>query len=227
MSFLCILFDLDGTIVNTKEGITRCVEYSLSHFGITVKNRDELEVFIGPPLHKSFQMFYGFDEEKSMEAVSKYRERYKDVGIFECNPYEGIVELIKELFKKNYYIGLATSKPEEYAIRILEKFKILEYFNVVTGSNMDGSRTEKDEVIREALERFEAFGREDEFLMIGDKHYDIDGAKKNGIKTIGVSYGFAIGDELIEAGADYIVEFPFQIKEILDKEEFSNGEYYK
>lgn len=224
MSFKYILFDLDGTIVNTKEGITRCVEYSLSHFGISVKNRDELEVFIGPPLHKSFQVYYGFDEEKSMDAVSKYRERYKDIGIFECNPYEGIVELIKELYKNNYYIGLATSKPEEYAIRILEKFKLLEYFRVVTGSNMDGSRTDKDEVIKEAIERFGASGKEEEFLMIGDRHHDIDGAKKNGIKTVGVSYGFAKGGELVEAGADYIVTFPFQIKEILDKEENNNGE---
>ena len=224
MSFKYILFDLDGTIVNTKEGITRCVEYSLSHFGISVKNRDELEVFIGPPLHKSFQVYYGFDEEKSMDAVSKYRERYKDIGIFECNPYEGIVELIKELYKNNYYIGLATSKPEEYAIRILEKFKLLKYFRVVTGSNMDGSRTDKDEVIKEAIERFGASGKEEEFLMIGDRHHDIYGAKKNGIKTVGVSYGFAKGDELVEAGADYIVTFPFQIKEILDKEENNNGE---
>lgn len=210
-----VLFDLDGTIVDTKEGITKCTAYALDYFGIKVNDLNDLVCFIGPPLHKSFQMFYGFDHEKSMKAVEKYRERYKDIGIFECSPYTGIEETIKEIFKTGRKIGLATSKPEEYAVRILEKFNLKKYFTVITGSLMDGSRTEKDEVITEALNRFHIENDKKSVIIIGDRSHDIIGGKKTGIMTLGVKYGFAKDGELEDAGADFIVDSPDKILDVI------------
>lgn len=203
-----ILFDLDGTVMNTKEGITRCAAYALEHYGITVENLDSLEFFIGPPLHVSFHDFYGFDEKKAAEATALYRERYKDIGIFECEPYSGIKEALKSLYDRGYKIGIATSKPEVFAKRILEKFEIDQYFTFVTGSLLDNSRTDKKEVIEEAFARFgvgETYTRE-EVLMVGDRKHDIIGAKQAGIESVGVKYGFAKENELEEAGADYIAD---------------------
>ena len=133
-----ILFDLDGTLTDPKEGITKCVQYALAHFGIDVPNLDDLMCFIGPPLVDSFQMFYGFSEEKAEEAVAKYRERFKDIGIFENGVYDGVLELLKACKAAGKTIGLATSKPEEFARRILDKYGMAEYFDEITGSTMDG-----------------------------------------------------------------------------------------
>lgn len=208
------LFDLDGTITEPKEGITKCVQYSLESFGIKEDDLDKLECFIGPPLHKSYQVFYGFSEEDSFEAVNKYRERYNDIGIYECNLYQGIEDVIKYVYENDGLVCLATSKPEVYAIRLLEYYGIQKYFKCITGSLMDGGRTEKAEVIEEVFSRLNINEEDKEkCIMIGDRMHDIIGAKKMGIDSIGVNYGYAKDDELAEAGATYIVNNTVELKE--------------
>mgnify|MGYP002528163707 FL=1 len=212
------LFDLDGTITEPKEGITKCVQYSLEYLGIHESDLDKLECFIGPPLHKSYQVYYNLSEEEAFKAVDKYRERYKDIGIFECNLYEGIEEVFKAIKAKGGIIGLATSKPEEFAVRLLEHYNLSQYFDCITGSLMDGRRTEKAEVIEEAFARMGINNeKKPETIMIGDRLHDILGANKTGIESIGVKYGYSVGNELVEAGATYVVETTKELKALAEK----------
>lgn len=211
-----ILFDLDGTLTDPKEGITKCVQYALAHFGIDVPNLDDLMCFIGPPLVDSFQMFYGFSEEKAEEAVVKYRERFKDIGIFENGVYDGVLELLKACKAAGKTIGLATSKPEEFARRILDKYGMAEYFDEITGSTMDGRINAKGDVIMEAFRRMGIDGpdKKERVIMVGDRKHDIIGAKQCGIESIGVRFGYAEEGELEAAGADYIVDTVEELKKL-------------
>lgn len=210
-----LLFDLDGTLVNTKPGIVNCVQYALDYFGIHEDNPDTLEKFIGPPLHRSFQMFYGFDEKKSMEAAAKYRERYKDEGIFECTPYNGIKNMLQDLKSKGRILGVATSKPEVFAMRILDKFGLSQYFAQVTGSLLDNSRSAKVDVIEEELLRLGVSDNRDNILMIGDREHDIIGARETHLTSVGVYYGFAAAGELEAAGANYVVNTVQELHKLL------------
>lgn len=206
-----ILFDLDGTLTNPEIGITNCVMYALEKFGIKVENRKQLHPFIGPPLMYSFQEYYGLSEEESRQAVVYYRERFSVKGLYENEVYEGIEEMLQQLKTQGKVIVLATSKPEEYAIEILRHFKLEQYFDFIAGATMDGSRGEKAEIITYALE---ISGIEDKSkaVMIGDRNYDILGAKENGLDSIGVLFGFGDYEELTKAGATYIAE---DVKDIL------------
>lgn len=207
------LFDLDGTVTEPKEGITKCVQYSLNFFDIEENDLDKLECFIGPPLHKSYQMFYGLSEEESFEAVRRYRERYNDIGIYECNLFKGIDDVIKYIYENGGRVCLATSKPEVYAIRLLEYYKLDKYFKCVTGSLMDGGRTEKAEVIEEVFRRINISDDDKQHcIMIGDRMHDIKGAIATGIESIGVKYGYATPNELEDAGATYVVETTADLK---------------
>ena len=210
-----LLFDLDGTLINTKPGIVNCVQYALDYYGIHEDNPDNLEKFIGPPLHRSFQMFYGFDEKKSMEAAAKYRERYKDEGIFECTPYNGIKEMLQDLKSKGRILGVATSKPEVFAMRILDKFNLSQYFTQVTGSLLDNSRSAKVDVIEEELLRLGVSDNRDNILMIGDREHDIIGARETHLASVGVYYGFATAGELEAAGASYVVNTVQELHKLL------------
>lgn len=198
------LMDLDGTISDPKEGITKSVAYALNYYGIQVENLDTLEKFIGPPLSDSFQDFYGFDREKSLEAVEKYREYFKDKGIFENELYPGMEHLLKTITEQGGKIVLATSKPEVFAKRILEYFQISEYFTFAAGSTLDTTRNKKADVIRYALDTLGI--TPEEAVMIGDREHDVIGAKKNGMECIGVLFGYGDREELENAGADVIVE---------------------
>lgn len=198
------LMDLDGTISDPKEGITKSVAYALNYYGIQVENLDTLEKFIGPPLSDSFQDFYGFDREKSLEAVEKYREYFKDKGIFENELYPGMEHLLKTITEQGGKIVLATSKPEVFAKRILEYFQISEYFTFAAGSTLDTTRNKKADVIRYALDTLGI--TPEEAVMIGDREHDVIGAKKNGMECIGVLFGYGDREELETAGADVIVE---------------------
>lgn len=211
-----ILFDLDGTLTDPKEGITKCVQYALAHFGIDVPNLDDLMCFIGPPLVDSFQMFYGFSEEKAEEAVVKYRERFKDIGIFENGVYDGVLEMLKACKAAGKTIGLATSKPEEFARRILDKYGMAEYFDEITGSTMDGRINAKSDVIMEAFRRMgiDDPDKKERVIMVGDRKHDIIGAKQCGIESIGVRFGYAEEGELEAAGADYIVDTVEELKKL-------------
>lgn len=190
-----VFFDLDGTITDPKEGITKSVAYALDKYGIHVEDLDSLCPFIGPPLHVSFQEFYGFDAEKSMEAVRFYREYYREKGIYECYLYEGIPELLKHLKEKGDKVVLATSKPTEFAKQLLEHFDIMKYFDYVSGSTMDGSRVEKADILRHALRKYEDVPKED-MIMVGDRKFDALGASEVGLRCILVEYGYGELPEL-------------------------------
>lgn len=205
-----VLFDLDGTLTDPGEGITNSVAYALKKYGIEVADRTSLYPFIGPPLHESFQKFYGFSEEESMQAVAYYREYYRDRGIYENEVYEGIPEVLQTLREQGKTLLLATSKPEAFAIQILEHFQLLPYFHVVAGATMDGSRVQKGDVIRYALEAGQISDLS-QTVMVGDRRFDIEGAKENGFSAIGVLYGYGDFQELSEAGAKNIIEHPQEL----------------
>ncbi len=196
-----ILFDLDGTLTEPAEGITNSVCYALKKFGIQSKPENELR-FIGPPLHKSFQDFYGMSEEDSFLAVDYYREYYAPRGIFENRLYDGISAALDKLSAKGYTLAVASSKPEFYVKQILEHFGIAHYFEAIVGSEMNGDRTDKAEVVAEALARLEA--KPDECCMIGDRLHDIVGAHKCGLLAAGVLWGYGSREEFAEAGADAV-----------------------
>lgn len=199
-----ILFDLDGTVTNPQKGITNSVAYALEYFGIHTEDNITLNKYIGPPLRKSFMEFAGLSEEQSHIGMMKYREYYGPKGIYENQVYEGIPELFEKLKSEGKKIILATSKPWIYAEMILEKFDLKKYFDFVSGSELNGVRTGKADVIKYAIEKYNI--PINNAVMIGDREHDIIGAKKNGLKTIGVLYGFGNKGELKSAGADYIAE---------------------
>ena len=205
-----LLFDLDGTLTDPEEGITNSVAYALKKWGIEVEDKKELYTFIGPPLSASFAKYYGFSEEDSLKCVEYYREYFGDIGIFENKVYDGIHELLTELKASGKILVLATSKPEQYAKRILEHFDLAKYFDYVSGASMDESRNKKDAVIRYAIESFDI--DVSRAVMIGDREHDILGAKANSLHSIGVLYGYGDRAEHEAAGADYIAETVDDIK---------------
>jgi phosphoglycolate phosphatase len=192
-----ILFDLDGTVTDPKVGITNSVIYSLLKFGIHETDMNKLVQFIGPPLQNSYKDIYGFSESDSKLAVDYYREYYSAEGIFENDLYFGIDGLLTLLENKNKTIILATSKPTVFAKRILDHFKISDYFNHIIGSNLDGTMTDKTEIIKHILDM--KLHPPEETIMIGDRKYDIIGANNNNIQSIGVGYGYGTPRELKEA----------------------------
>lgn len=202
-----LLFDLDGTLTDPKLGITSCVQYALRSFGIEEPDLDKLEPFIGPPLKESFMEFYQLSEKDALAAVEKYRERYHDTGIYENKLYDGIPEMLRALKAQGLHLAVASSKPEVYVKQILQHYKIIQYFEVITGSELDGSRVNKDEVIAEALKRLFLDNEiaYDKVYMIGDRKFDVEGAKTHHVEGVGVTYGYGSLEELKAAKADYIV----------------------
>ena len=209
-----VLFDLDGTLSNSKEGITKCVQYALKHFGIEEPDRDKLEIFIGPPLVDSFMNFYGMSLEDAKLATAKYRERYTPIGIHEASMYPGTRECIEELKRQGYIIGMASSKPEEYCRIILEDFGILDLFDDVVGATMDGRIDSKEEVLMEVFRRWSHYGK-DEMCLIGDSIYDVEGANLVGIPCVAVSYGFGDVKEMTAAGAVAVIDNLVELPEVL------------
>lgn len=200
-----ILFDLDGTLTDPGEGITNSVAHALKKYGITVDDRKELYKFIGPPLHESFEKYYGFSKEEALKSVEYYREYYKEKGIYENMLYDGIENLLIKLSGNSKKIILATSKPEVFAKEILSHFAVDKYFYYTAGANLDGSRTNKAEVIEYALKEGGVTDKS-AVVMIGDREHDIIGANKNGLDSIGVLFGYGSREELENAGATYIAE---------------------
>lgn len=200
-----ILFDLDGTLTDPGEGITNSVAYALEKWNIHVEDRTGLYPFIGPPLKDSFMDFYSFSEEQAEQAVACYREYFQDRGIFENVVYEGVEEMLKTLKASGRKIILATSKPEEFAVRILEHFHLAAYFDFIGGASMDGTRVKKADVISYALKEGKVTDLSGA-VMIGDRKHDILGAAQAGLDSIGVLYGYGDEAELREAGALYLAE---------------------
>lgn len=208
-----LLFDLDGTLTDPFEGITRSVEYALNAFGIEVEDRRTLAPFIGPPLVESLTERYGFTMEDAVAAVAKYREYFAVKGLYENELFEGIPELLNDCRKAGYKISMATSKPTHYAKIIAEHFDIARYFDAIHGSSLDGSRITKSSVVAEAV-RDEGLDPE-RALMIGDRRHDVEGAREHGIKTVGVLYGYGSLEEHTAAGAAYIAKDLDELRELL------------
>lgn len=204
MKYKYIFFDLDGTLTDPQEGITNCVKYALEHYGINETDYSKLMRFIGPPLVYSFQEYYGFNEEKALEAVAKYRERFSAVGLFENKVYDGIYDLLQKLTDSGHVLALATSKPKVFADRIMAKYRLRPYFKLICGSELDGTRNDKNEVIDYAIDTLQC--PKEKVIMVGDRKHDIIGAKKCGVVSCGVRFGYAEENELEEAGADFIAD---------------------
>lgn len=215
--FHYLLFDLDGTLTDPKIGITSCVQYALRKMGIEEPDLKKLEPFIGPPLMDSFEEFYGFSEEQARQAVAAYRERFSTIGLFENEVYPGIPQMLAKLQKKGKKMAIASSKPTIYVQQILEHFEIKQYFDVIIGSEMDGTRSRKEEVVEEALRQLLQGGKasKNTTVMIGDRKFDIMGAKAYGLTGVGVCFGYAQEGELEAAGADYVVDTVEQLEELL------------
>lgn len=204
LNYRYILLDLDGTITDPAEGITKSVEYALNHFGIGVEDRKALYPFIGPPLYDSFREFYNLTDGQAKEAIVKYRERFAETGIYENKLYEGINDFLEAANLQGKSLMLATSKPTIFAKRILDYFNLSKYFSFVAGSGLDGSFYTKGDVIRHVLET-NKLNNPSAIVMVGDRKHDIIGAKENNIDSIGVLYGYGDRKELEKAGANYIV----------------------
>jgi phosphoglycolate phosphatase len=210
MERFSVLFDLDGTLTDPKPGITRCIAYAVDKLGLPEVDPDDLGWCIGPPLRGSFGKVLGTsDPEVIARAIGYYRERFGDVGLFENEVYDGIPAVLATLQSQNYRLFVATSKPEPYAIRIVERFGLSPYFERVVGSEMDGTREPKAEVIAHVIDQCGV--KPSLAVMIGDRMHDVLGAKEHGMPCIGVLYGFAEGNELAEAGAWPLCEVPEQI----------------
>ncbi len=209
-----LFFDLDGTLTDPALGITNSFKYAIKSFGLEIPSYETLCSFIGPPLPDTFKTQFGFDEMKASEGVKKYREYFAEKGLFENEVYPGIPELLSELKQSGKKLIVATSKPEDFSVRIMEHFNLSQYFENICGSLMNESRSKKDEVIAYAIER-NHISDKSKILMIGDRKHDILGAKKVGIKSCGVLYGYGSLEELETAGADFIAKDISQLRSIL------------
>lgn len=211
-----LLFDLDGTLTDPAQGITNGFINALKYFGIEIPSYETLCSFIGPPLIDTFKTQFGFDEEQALLGVRKYRGYFGTIGLFENRVYDGIPELLQKLKDAGFKLYVATSKPEEYSVKICDKFGLSQYFEKICGSNMDESRARKAEVIAYALESAGiSEDQKNQVLMIGDRHHDIDGAKEMGIESCGILFGYGDRKEHEEAGANFIAETVEDLSKLL------------
>lgn len=212
--YTATLFDLDGTLTNPRLGITKSVRYALIRLGLEAPDLDALTKFIGPPLRDSFEQFYHLSRADAERAVAAYREYFEDVGIYENALLPGVAHLLRNLREADRLVILATSKPTIYSERILERFNVRSFFTHVVGSNLDGTMTDKAEIIAQIL-TLHAVPPATRCVMVGDREHDIIGARAHGMDSIGVTCGFGSDQELRSAGATYIAQSMTQVHNIL------------
>ena len=214
-----LLFDLDGTLTNSAEGITKCVQYGLRSLNIEEPDLKKLEVFIGPPLRASYMKYYGLSSEQAEAGVAAYRERFEMLGWKENMAYPGMVELLRDLYQQKYHTGICTGKPEYFAVPIADLFGFKPYLHTITGSTLDGKMDDKAKVVKLALDRWEISSKaaKAQTLLIGDRREDVLAAHANGIACLGVGYGFGSRKELLEAGADDYVASVEELKKYFFK----------
>jgi phosphoglycolate phosphatase len=205
-----IYFDLDGTLTDPKPGITRSIQYALGKLGCAVPSEDELTWCIGPPLHASLKKLVG-SEDLADKALSLYRERFADIGLFENMVYPGVEETLSAIASSGRRLFVATSKPGIYAERIVDHFKLSDYFERIFGSELDGRRADKTELLRYALETMAI--EPSQAMMIGDRSHDMVGARNNGMTAVGVLYGYGSEEELVAAGAHQVCATPHRLLE--------------
>ena len=213
MTMKSILFDLDGTLTDSGEGIINCATLALEHFGLPVPSREEMRVFVGPPLSETFQKF-GVPADHVDEAIAVYRSRYIPIGKFENTPYPGIRELLETLQQHGHKLYVATSKPEGMSVDILEHFDLAKYFIRICGAAMDMSRNSKEAVIAYLLKEC---GETSNMIMVGDTTFDVIGARAHGIPCVGVSWGYGEVAEMKSAGAIAIAHSMDELLTILEK----------
>ncbi len=222
--YTSILFDLDGTLSRSALGITKSLQYGLTAIGIHEPDLQKLTRFIGPPLNVELGAVYHLSDEDIGKVISKFRERYEPVGIYECEPYEGISELLKDLHATGYHLAVSSSKPEPHVKEMIHRFGVDQYFDFLCGSNIEdelankSGADNKELVIRRTLrllQEKEAGNLDARIVMIGDTKYDIIGAKKNHVASIGVTYGYGSRKDLEEAGADTIVDTVEELRQVL------------
>lgn len=209
-----IFFDLDGTLTDPKVGITKSVQYALAKYGIYEKNLDNLTPFIGPPLMDSFQEFYSFSPQQARQAMEYYREYFAATGIYENAVYPGIQPLLERLMSAGKKLIVATSKPTLFSQQILRHFALDHYFDLVVGSNMDGTRTAKTEVIEAAIDQSRAVSKK-QMIMVGDRKFDVIGARNNGIAAVAVLYGYGSEAELEQTGPKFLAASVEELNDIL------------
>lgn len=210
--FDTLLFDLDGTLTDSTDGILNCLIYAIERMGFEVP--EDTNIFLGPPIRQSFAEFLGMNGEQVDEAVRIFRERYSDTGLFENRVYDGIPGMLDRLKSGGKRLMVATSKPQVYAVRIFERFGLAQYFEIVGGAELDGSRDYKDEVIEYVLAKAGITDRST-VLMIGDRRQDVLGAHKTDIECMGILWGYGSVEELTQAGADYIARTPQEAADML------------
>lgn len=210
-----ILFDLDGTLTDPGLGITNSILYALGKMGMEQPPREALYRFIGPPLVEEFQKVYGVTRETSLAMVKHFQVYFADRGIYENSLYEGIPAMLERLKCAGHHLVVATSKPEVFACRVLEHFDLMEFFDAVAGSTIDETRTAKSEVIAYALEKSD--GSKEKAVMVGDRKHDVAGAKANGLRALGVLYGYGSRQELVDAGVDLLAETVPDVADVLLK----------
>lgn len=211
-----ILFDLDGTLTDPMLGITKSVQYALNKFGIEIEDLNQLCKFIGPPLKDSFMEFYNFTEEDASKAITYFREYFSTKGLYENEVFDNIEDMLISLKEQNKSLIIATSKPTIFAEKILKHFNLKKYFDFISGSNLDNTRTKKADVIKYALDE-NGLTDISEIIMIGDREHDVIGAKSLGIECIGILHGYGSYDELSDSGAEYIVKDVNELHSLLLK----------
>lgn len=213
--FRYILFDFDGTVVNTGEGILKSLQYSFYEMGHEVPSQEDLKKFIGPPVYYSFTHYYGIGEDKVGDYIRKYRERYKREGIYECELYKDMLTLLGTLKDSGYTLGIASSKPEHLIFDVADYLDITKYFDAVVGVKSDASRhTTKTGLILEAMDKL-GVSDKSQVLMVGDRHYDITGAKGAGVSSCGCLWGYGNKEEFQECDADFIIVNPLDLLNLL------------
>lgn len=212
-----VIFDFDGTVADTGEGILKSLQYSFEQMGREVPDLSDLKKFIGPPIHYSYVNFYGIDESEVEQYIKKYRERYKKIGIYECFVYDGMLETLKTLRKNGVKLGIASSKPIKLVYDVMEHLKLTEYFDAVVGTRFDDSNHPgKTDLVLQSMEKLEDSDKS-RTLMVGDRFFDIDGAAGAGVDSAGVTYGYGSREEFMEHNATYIVDSPKEILNIVLK----------
>lgn len=212
-----VIFDFDGTVADTGEGILKSLQYSFEQMGREVPELSALKKFIGPPIHYSFVTFYGVSENEVEQYIKKYRERYRKIGVYECFVYDSMVETLKTLRENGVKLGIASSKPIKLVYDVMEYLRLTEYFDAVVGTQFDDSNHPgKTDLVLQSMEKL---GDKDKkrTLMVGDRFFDIDGAAGAGVDSVGVTYGYGSREEFMEHNATYIVDSPKDILNIVLK----------
>ena len=215
MNYKAILFDLDGTLTESGIGITKCVQLALERMGKPEPDLEKLKVFVGPPLKEQFMTYADFTAEEADQAIAYFRERYHVTGVYENAVYEGIEDMLKALKEAGYVLAVASSKPEHLVNKVLEHFHLEHYFTETVGSEMDGVRSKKSEVVEEALLRLGMAEDRDHVLMVGDKEHDVFGARAMGLECVAVTWGYGTAEELAAAAPMKTIDHPKELTEYL------------